>query len=77
MSDYIGKSQNVEKTPLDVVSAPSKSRRLNSPNTSNWEPDVRMLLSTLQWLQVCLIMYFMLREMCWLSDLKALYSTRG
>ena len=32
--------------------APSKSERLNSPNTSNWEPDVRMLLSTSQWLKV-------------------------
>ena len=31
---------------------PSKSERLNSPNTSNWEPDVRMLLSTSQWLKV-------------------------
>lgn len=33
-------------------SVPSKSERLNSPNTSNWEPDVRMLLSTFQWLKV-------------------------
>ena len=32
--------------------APSKSERLNSPNTSKWEPDVRMLLSTSQWLKV-------------------------
>ncbi|XP_020628147.1 von Willebrand factor A domain-containing protein 3A-like [Orbicella faveolata] len=31
---------------------PSKSERLNSPNTSNWEPDVRMLLSTSQWLKI-------------------------
>lgn len=32
--------------------APSKSERLNSPNTSSWAPDVRMLLSTAQWLKV-------------------------
>lgn len=32
--------------------SPSKSERLNSPNTSKWEPDVRMLLSTSQWLKI-------------------------
>lgn len=32
--------------------APSKSERLNSPNTASWEPDVRMLLSTSQWLKI-------------------------
>ncbi|KAJ7369450.1 Von Willebrand factor A [Desmophyllum pertusum] len=32
--------------------APSKSERLNSPNTSSWAPDVRMLLSTAQWLKI-------------------------
>lgn len=31
---------------------PSKSERLNSPNTSRWEPDVRMMMSTGQWLKV-------------------------
>lgn len=33
---------------------PSKSQRLNSPNTSQWELDVRMMMSTNQWLKVCI-----------------------
>ena len=36
--------------------APSKSERLNSPNTASWEPDVRMLLSTSQWLKVSVLL---------------------
>ena len=39
--------------------SPSKSERLNSPNTSKWEPDVRMLLSTSQWLKVSLNISFL------------------
>ena len=45
---------------LDSVVS-SKSERLNSPNTSNWEPDVRMLLSTSQWLKVLYM------EISWLN----------
>ena len=44
-------SKNHSNGNLDST-APSKSERLNSPNTGNWEPDVRMLLSTCQWLKV-------------------------
>ena len=44
-------SKNHSSGNLDSA-VPSKSERLNSPNTSNWEPDVRMLLSTSQWLKV-------------------------
>ena len=44
-------SKNHRNGNLDST-VPSKSERLNSPNTSNWEPDVRMLLSTSQWLKV-------------------------
>lgn len=34
---------------------PSKSERLNSPNTSKWEPDVRMMMTTSQWLKVVIL----------------------
>ena len=44
-------SKNHSNGNLDSTT-PSKSERLNSPNTGNWEPDVRMLLSTCQWLKV-------------------------
>ena len=49
------KSKNARNgcsTSVIEPAAPSKSERLNSPNTSKWEPDVRMLLSTSQWLKV-------------------------
>ena len=38
----------------DPSTIPSKSERLNSPNTNKWEPDVRMMMSTNQWLKVWL-----------------------
>ena len=46
------KHKNGNGTSPYECTAPSKSERLNSPNTSKWEPDVRMLLSTSQWLKV-------------------------
>ena len=46
------KHKNGNGTSAYESTAPSKSERLNSPNTSKWEPDVRMLLSTSQWLKV-------------------------
>lgn len=46
------KHKNGNGTSLYESTAPSKSERLNSPNTSKWEPDVRMLLSTSQWLKI-------------------------
>lgn len=46
------KHKNGNGTSPYESTAPSKSERLNSPNTSKWEPDVRMLLSTSQWLKV-------------------------
>lgn len=50
--------------------APSKSERLNSPNTGKWEPDVRMLLSTAQWLKVINV-----NIVCWRKRFHRLLST--
>ncbi|CAH3141058.1 unnamed protein product [Porites evermanni] len=52
------KHKNGNGTSPYESTAPSKSERLNSPNTSKWEPDVRMLLSTSQWLKSQWNVYF-------------------